>query len=64
MGLKWQDINLKDGFLILHKTKNGTRRRVPLAGHGLELLREHGKVRRIDTDLLFPSKNKPQKPII
>ncbi|WP_029151477.1 tyrosine-type recombinase/integrase [Methylovulum miyakonense] len=63
MGLKWQDVNLKDGFLILHKTKNGTRRRVPLAGHGLELLREHSKIRRLDTDLLFPSKNNPQKPI-
>ncbi|MFA5017543.1 MAG: tyrosine-type recombinase/integrase [Methylobacter sp.] len=35
MGLKWPDVNLKDNFLILHKTKNGTRRRVPLAGHGL-----------------------------
>ena len=23
MGLKWQDVNLKDGFLILHETKNG-----------------------------------------
>ncbi len=63
MGLKWQDVNLKDGFLILHKTKNGTRRRVPLAGHGLELLREHGKIRRLDTPLLFPSNNNPQKPI-
>jgi integrase len=29
MGLKWQDVNLKDGFLILHETKNGERRRVP-----------------------------------
>jgi integrase len=63
MCLKWPDVNLKDAFLILHKTKNGTRRRVPLAGHGLELLREHSKVRRLDTPLLFPSKNNPQKPI-
>ena len=63
MGLKWQDVNLKDGYLILHKTKNGTRRRVPLAGHALELLKEHAKVRRIDTPLLFPSTRTPQKPI-
>jgi integrase len=62
MGLKWQDVNLKDDFIILHKTKNGERRRVPLAGFGLELLREHAKVRRLDTDLLFPGKN-PDKPI-
>jgi integrase len=63
MKLEWKDVNLKDGFLILHKTKNGERRRVPLAGHGLELLREHAKVRRIDTPLLFPSNSNPQKPM-
>jgi integrase len=63
MGLKWQDINLKDGFLILHETKNGERRRVPLAGHGLELLHEHAKVRRLDTNLLFPGTIHKDKPI-
>lgn len=63
MGLKWPDVNLKDGYLILHKTKNGARRRVPLAGQGLELLREHAKVRRLDTELLFPSDTLPSKPI-
>jgi len=63
MGLKWQDVNLKDGYIILHETKNGDRRRVPLAGHGLELLREHAKVRRLDTDLLFPGKTHKDKPI-
>ncbi|MBL1263627.1 tyrosine-type recombinase/integrase [Candidatus Methylomicrobium oryzae] len=63
MGLKWQDVNLKDGFIILHETKNGERRRVPLAGHGLDLLHEHAKVRRLDTDLLFPGKTHKDKPI-
>jgi integrase len=63
MELTWQDVNLRDGFLILHETKNGERRRVTLAGHSLELLREHAKVRRIDTQLLFPSNRDPQKPI-
>jgi integrase len=63
MGLKWQDVNLKDGVIILHETKNGERRRVPLAGHGLELLREHAKVRRIDTPLLFPGNIHKDKPI-
>ncbi|KJV07021.1 tyrosine-type recombinase/integrase [Methylocucumis oryzae] len=63
MGLQWQDVNLKDGFLILHETKNGERRRVPLTGHALMLLREHAKVRRLDTSLLFPSKSDPAKPI-
>ncbi len=54
MKLQWQDINLKDGYLILHETKNGERRRVPIEGHALELLQEHAKIRRLDTDLLFP----------
>jgi integrase len=63
MGLTWPDVNLKEGFLILHETKNGERRRVTLSGHCLELLREHAKVRRIDTQLLFPSDRNPQKPI-
>jgi integrase len=63
MELKWQDVNLKDGFLILHKTKNGNKRRVPLFGLALSLLQEHAKVRRIDTPLLFPSTRYPQQPI-
>ena len=62
MGLNWPDVNLKDGYLILHETKNGERRRVPLVGHALELLTEHAKVRRLDTTLLFPGKN-PNNPI-
>jgi integrase len=63
MGLKWQDVNLKDGYIILHETKNGERRRVPLSGLALSLLQEHAKVRRIDTDLLFPGTIHKDKPI-
>ena len=63
MGLKWPDVNLSEGFIILHKTKNGDRRRVPLAGHGLMLLQEHAKVRRLDTNLLFPGNAHKDKPI-
>lgn len=63
MGLKWSDVNLKDRFIILHETKNGERRRVPLAGHGFELLQEHAKIRRLDTPLLFPGTIHAYKPI-
>ena len=63
MGLKWADVNLKDGYLILHQTKNGTRRRIPLAGLSLELLAEHSKIRRLDTDLLFPGTIHKDQPI-
>jgi len=34
-----------------------------LAGVILELLREHAKIRRLDTNLLFPSERCPQQPI-
>jgi integrase len=63
MGLKWQDVDLQRGVIILHETKNGERRRVPVAGLALNLLKEHSKIRRIDTALLFPSERKPQQPI-
>ena len=62
-GLKWVDVNLKERYIILHKTKNGERRRVPLAGLVLELLQEHSKVRRLDTPLLFPGIKNPLNPI-
>lgn len=58
MGLTWDDINLKEGFIILHETKNGERRRIPLAGRALECIKAMDKVRRIDTKLLFPSERK------
>jgi len=66
--LRWPDVDLANGRIILHETKNGERRVVPLLGHALELLkakdkaRREEKVRRIDTDLLFPGRN-PQKPV-
>jgi integrase len=63
MGLKWSDVNLKDRYIILHETKNGERRRVPLSGPALELLQQHSKVRRLDTPLLFPSTRSPNQPI-
>jgi len=67
MGLSWDDVDLNKGRAILHETKNGERRAVALAGHALELLKELGKVRRIDSKLIFPSKGiapqKPQKPM-
>jgi integrase len=56
MGLTWDDVDLHRGRITLHETKNGERRVVPLAGKAQELLKEHAKVRRIGTPLLFPGK--------
>jgi len=55
------DVDLEKQFIILHETKNGERRNVPIAGHALELLKALKKVRKADTPLLFPG-NGTQKP--
>lgn len=62
LSLKWNDIDFVRGRLTLQETKNGDCRVVPLAGHALELVRELEDKRRVDSELLFPSKN-PSKPI-
>lgn len=67
MGLTWDVVDLNRGRAILHETKNGERRAVAITGHALEVVKEMGKVRRIDSNLLFPSREiapqKPQKPM-
>jgi len=54
LGLRWPDIDLRRARLTLEDTKNGERRGVTLARPALAVLTELGKVRRIDTDLVFP----------
>lgn len=63
MNLKWSDIDLQRGRIILHETKNGERRPVPIAGLALKLISELDRVHRIDTQLLFPSKENLKKPM-
>ena len=53
MGLTWKDVNLSEGYAILHETKNDDVRRVPITGQALKLLKELNKVRRIDTNYIF-----------
>jgi integrase len=63
MGATWKQIDLQRATLQLEETKNGSRRALHLTAPVLELLRERAKVRRIDTDLLFPSRVNPRKPV-
>jgi integrase len=63
MSLRWYQVDLNAGVIRLEQTKNGERRALPLTGHALDLVRERAKVRRIDTDLLFPSHHDTAKPI-
>jgi len=59
MGLRWKDVDLDNGIILLYKTKNNEPRRVVIRKHALEELRKHAKVRRLDTDLLFPGERSP-----
>ena len=58
-GLLWSDVNFEKGFITFTETKNDEFRSVPLVGLGRELLLEHSRIRRIDSDLVFPSKKNP-----
>jgi integrase len=53
--LHWADVDLTHGRLTFHETKNSERRTVPLTGPALEQMRQHVRVRRIDTPLVFPN---------
>ncbi|WP_291522987.1 site-specific integrase [Acidithiobacillus sp.] len=63
MGASWSQVDLSRATLQLEETKNGSRRALHLVGPVLDMLRERAKVRRIDTDLLFPSRVNPKQPV-
>ena len=63
LNLRWKDVDLDRGVIVLEETKNGERRAIPLQGHALDLVKEMQKDRRTDTDLLFPSSKDPQRPL-
>ena len=58
--LKWRQVDLKTGRIILEDTKNGERRAVVVTGPALDELRKLSKVRRLDNDHVFPGKIKGQ----
>lgn len=53
MNLTWADVDLQRSRIILHETKNGDRRAVPIAGKAYEILVHLERKRRLDTNLLF-----------
>lgn len=60
LNLRWSDVDLNRGVIILHETKNNERRVLPITGHALELIKQHSEKKQNDTELLFPGKNKKQ----
>ncbi|MAS88209.1 MAG: integrase [Micavibrio sp.] len=60
VGLKWKDIDLERGTIILHETKNGERRVIPLAGYAHQIMKAHYKKRDKKCEYVFPSQSKCQ----
>lgn len=60
LNLNRRDVFLNEGFLVLEKTKNKERRRVPIIGYAHEVLTQHLKIARLDSDYVFPSKDGKQ----
>jgi integrase len=58
-GLRWSEVNFETGFITFTETKNEESRSVPLKGHACKLLLEHYRIRRKDSDIVFPSKKNP-----
>lgn len=62
MTLRWRQVDLQRGLLTFEDTKNDERRSVPLVSHARALMDERARLRRIDSDLVFPGRTKG-KPI-
>ena len=64
LGLKWADVDLARGQVMLHKTKNRERRAVALAPAMAHRLSEHQKGRRSGTTFVFsrPDEDRPLDP--
>lgn len=58
LGLTWRDINLKAGTATLHDTKNGEARTLTLVPAVVERFKVWSKVRRLDSELVFPARGK------
>lgn len=56
MTLAWDQIDFERKAVTLLKTKNGDVRVIPLVGLAAELLRDHGKVRKLKNPYVFPGR--------
>lgn len=63
MALNWEDIKFSESAIIVHHTKNDERRRAALIKPVKAVLQDLAKVRHLNTNLLFPSRANPKKPI-
>ncbi|MCX8027653.1 MAG: site-specific integrase [Thermodesulfovibrionales bacterium] len=64
LNLKWENVDLKHGFILLEKTKNGDKREIPINDNLREIL--NNLIRRIDSPYVFYNQKtgKPYHPEI
>lgn len=62
-GLRWPQIDFDRGLIVLTETKNNERRSVPIVDVAFGLLWEKARFRRLDTDLVFPSRKNVAIPL-
>jgi integrase len=60
--LQWQHVNLAESVAILHETKNGRPRAMPLVADVKDALAEAKKVRPLHSDYVFFDPKHPTKP--
>jgi integrase len=53
--LQWKDIDLERRSIVLHETKNGERRVLPLQGHAYQLIQSLHAQRQLNCAFVFPS---------
>ena len=58
LGLRWGQADFARRAITLLETKNSEIRSLPLVGHAFDLMEERAKIRRIDTDLVFPGRRR------
>lgn len=62
LNLRWRDVHLDRRVAILHDTKNGEARALPLVSEVRDLLREQKKVNAIQGDFVFFDPKHPERP--
>lgn len=64
VGLRWPQVDLGNrvAWLGAADTKTQRARALPIVGRAAHLLKARSKIRRVDTDLLFPGEADPKKP--
>jgi integrase len=60
--IRWQDIDFESQRITIHKTKNGEKRSLFMLPFIVDVIKRHGQIRNIGTDLVFPAHHNLKQP--